>query len=231
MSEVTEKEKDNIYIYREDESDLDDSPLNFSSSEIDDDNESAQNIDVSKGKSGIGILLGIMFNPIQGWKKLRRIKLNVETLQSGCFYPLLALLALSKFAIYFYSPGISLSSVITDSVIIFVSYFFGYFCILMTLRVFLSKELFANFESDFGKEYIIIGLSTLALFSIFTELLPMLWPILIFLPLWTIYLLYKGSRFFKLSESHVLRFMVLTCGSIIGMPILINWLLTEILPY
>lgn len=218
-------EKENIYyIYQEEkEPDTDQQSIE------EDSNEDEQ--ELTHSQNAFLMLLNIMFNPVQGWKNLRRSKLSVESLQSGCFYPILAVLALSNFSEYFYSVNVSLSSVVTKAVISFVSYFFGFFCVLIVLKILLPKNTLMNFEGEFGKNYIITGLSTLALFSILTNLLPMLWPVLIFLPLWTLYLLYKGSRFFKMAETQELRFLIVTCVAVIGVPLLIDWALNEILPY
>lgn len=226
-------ENEPMYELEEEESEQDDSPLNYAQTQELEEEEISEDESISektKKSAAFSLLFQIMFNPVQGWKKLRRQKINVEYLQGASFYPLLALLALSEFADYFYSVNITLSAVITKAVIAFVSYFFGYFSIIILLSIFLPRQLSENFEKDFGKDYIVIGLSTLAIFSIITNILPMLWPILIFLPLWTIYLLYQGSRFFKLPENKVPRFMIVTIVSIIGVPLLLDWALTELMP-
>lgn len=224
------QEEDNIYIYKDDE-DPDDSPMNYASSHLEEDTGENENQKEKRKISAFRLLLLIMFNPVEGWKRMRRESITPENLQSGCFYPVLALLALSKFSDYYYSVNVTLSNIVTSAVIAFVSFFFGYFCILFLLSKLLVANTRKNFEENFGKNYIIVGLTTLAIFSIITDLLPMLWPVLIFLPLWTLYLLYKGSRFFQMAKNQELRFLVITCASVIGIPLLIDWGLTELLPY
>lgn len=232
---MSELDNDNIYVYKEEEDsqDLDNSPYNFASEEsLDQEDETEEESEIeNKQIAPFKLLLEIMFNPVQGWKHLRRSKVKPESLQTGCFYPLLAFLAISKFADYIYSVHVTLNVVITQAIVAFVSFFFGYFCILFLLTSFLPKHTRENFDNEFGRGYVIINLSTLAIFSIITDFLPMLWPVLIFLPLWTLYLIYRGSRFFKLAESQVLKFLVLTSGSIIGIPLLIEWVLNQLLPY
>ncbi|MCH5238116.1 MAG: hypothetical protein J1E95_10020 [Muribaculaceae bacterium] len=220
-------EDDNIYIYRE-ENDPDDTPENYSSETNQKDEEINEN--PGKCKYPFRLMLKVMFAPVQGWKTLRREAATPEFFQTGCFYPLLALLALSQFADFFYSSRITLSSVITAGVIAFVSYFFGYFSVLSFLRIVFPKEIGEYFENNYGKVYIMLSMSTLVLFSIFTNLLPMLWPVLIFLPLWTIYIMYRGIRFFKLPESYTLKFTIFSCVSVIGFPLLIDWALNALLP-
>ena len=225
------KEDDNIYILEE-EQDPDQSPMNFAAYG---DEERLKEEQEEKGtntrKTSFGLLMKIMFNPVEGWKSLRRSNISLEGLQAGCFYPLLALLSISEFADYFYSVNIGLSQIMTKAVVIFVSFFFGFYCIQMVLSLLLPKDMAEKYEGRFGKEYSVVALSTLALFSIITNLLPMLWPILIFLPIWTLYIMFKGARFFKFEEKQEMKFFVLAAISAIGIPLLIEWGLTELLPY
>lgn len=230
-----EKEKDNIYVYDEDE--IDTSPLNYAAYDLDNEDEEIENKEnqkdqeISGSKSSFGLLFKIMFQPVEGWKDLRRRGLRFEELQTGCFYPLLAVLAISKFAEYFYSVNVSLAQLVTEAIVAFVSFFFGFYSIQMVLSWILPEEVAVKMEERYGKEYLIISLSTLAIFSILTDLLPMLWPILIFLPIWTLYIMFKGVRFFKLDPSKEMKFYILTVVSVIGIPLLLEWGLNFIMPY
>lgn len=229
---MSTEDNDNIYVLPEE--DPDDSPLNFAAynhEESNEDEKENENPLLEQKVSSFGLLFKIMFNPVEGWKTFRRSGIKNETFQAGCFYPLLAILALSKFADYFYSVDVSLSGLVTGAVIVFVSFFFGYFGVLMLLSAILPKDQAKVFDEKFGKEYISVAMSTLALFSIFTEILPMLWPILIFLPIWTLYLMFKGVRFFKFPEKVEMKFYVLASIAVIGIPLAIDWLLNAIMPY
>lgn len=229
------EDNDNYYILDEekDEELHDDSPRNFAAYDIDEEENINEEESAGSNKevSPFGLMFKIMFSPVEGWKKLRRSGIKIESIQSGCFYPLLALLALSKFSEFFYSVNVSLSQVVTQAVIAFVAYFFSYFCILMVFSWLLKKEIHERFEAGFGKEYIMMALATLVLFSILTDILPMLWPILFFMPLWTIYIMFKGVRFFKFPQSGEMRFYIYAVLLVIGMPLLIDWGLNALIPY
>ena len=229
---MSTEDRDNLYILEEENEDIDTSPRNFAAYEDEErieENNDEQTEEVNK--SAFSLLIRIMFNRVEGWKRLRRSNISIENLQSGCFYPILAFLAISKFADYFYSVNVTLTKIISEAIIAFVAYFFGFFCIAMILNWFLPQEVAEKFDSKFGKEYTIVALSTLALFSIITDLLPMLWPILIFLPIWTLYIMFKGVRFFKLPPNQETKFYVISSASVIGIPLLIEWALASVLPY
>lgn len=225
------EDNDNLYVLEEEEDDFlkeDNSPKNYAAYP-EEENEEVMEEEVAEEKSALSLLFTIMFNPVEGWKKLRRSKIKLEEVQSRCFYPVLALLALSKFADYIYSVNVSLSQVITEGVVSFVSFFFGYFCIQMFLSWVSKKDVYEKVDSLYGKEYITISLTTLAIFAILRDLLPMIWPILFFLPLWTIYLMFKGVRFFKIEPKREMTFYVSAILSVIGMPLLIDWALNSLL--
>lgn len=228
---MTEEREDNIYVYHEDDRDTDDSPYNYAAQHPEEETEIQEESEKRKQLTPFSLLIKVMFNPVEGWKNLRRGKFEVQELQSGCFYPLLSLLALSNFADYFYSVDVTISQIITKAVISFVSFFFGYFSIIVLLKTFLPKNVADYFNQRFGQDFVILSLSTMAIFSIVINLLPMLWPILIFLPLWTIYIMYKGSKFFKMNENQTIKSVVWIFGSVIGVPVLIDWILNTLLPY
>lgn len=227
-------DQDNYYVLDEEQNIIeDDSPRNFASYSLEEEEEAEDNNNrlSKKNKSSLGLLFKIMFNPVEGWKDLRRSGMKLEALQSGCFYPLLALLAISEFADFFYQVNVDLSQVVTKGVVIFVAFFFGYFSIPIILNWVLPKDMMEKFDSLFGKEYVMISLSTLAIFYMLTNLLPMLWPILIFLPIWTFYLMFKGVRFFKFAPRQEMKFFIYSSFAVVGVPLFIEWTLSSILPY
>ena len=231
------EDNENLYNLEEEisQEEEDDSPFNFASyegdeSEIEEESDSVEQKSPGRFRA-FGLLLKIMFSPVEGWKSLRRSKIGVEEIQSGCFYPLLALLAMSKFADFFYSVNVSLTQVVTEAIVAFVAFFFGYFCIPVVLSWVLPKDVTEKFDCNFGKIYTVVALSTLVIFSIFRDLLPMLWPILIFLPIWTLYIMFKGVRFFFFENGRDMRFFLMAGAAVIGMPLIIDYVLNLIMPY
>ena len=232
------EDNDNLYIIEEEKGketdnssdNLENSPLNYAAyHEIEDEAEEIAD-KTEKVRSPFSFLIKIMFNPVEGWKSLRRSGLSIDSFQSGCFYPLLALMAISKFVDLFYTVDTNISQIITKAVISFVAFFFGNFCIQMVMSWILPKEMAQKFEEKFGKEFTLVALSTLVLFSILTNILPMIWPILIFLPIWTLYIMFKGVRFFKFPVEKEMKFFILVSCAMIGIPSVIEWALYSIIP-
>lgn len=242
-----EQENDNLYIYSEEDieadtesiaieankyKDLDNSGPNFSQADGWKDGDNPGKGDNGEGAKDVSpflLMLKVLFNPVEGWKTVRRSGMKAEQMQQGCFYPLLGILSACQFANLFYSSRASVSGVLVDALIVFVSFFFGYFCIMLILKT-IPSALESEKESDFAKVFVTLCLSTLCLFFSVIELLPMLWAVLIFLPLWTIYIICKGVRFFRFPESRHIAYTTMLSLMIVGVPCVIDWILKEILP-
>lgn len=214
----------------EDKKSFDDNNLNESTNDFDNYILSEENENIEKKNSIFLILLKILISPIDGWKELRRRNIKTEKIQSDCFYPLLAILAMANFINFLYVPHISVSTIVIDAVKSFISFFFGYFCIIILLRSVLPYGTNTIFTTEFGKNFILMALSSLCLFSILLVLFPMVWAILIFSPLWTIYSVCKGIRFFKLPSKGSVRFILTVCSAIILVPLGLEWLFNSLLP-
>ena len=83
-------------------------------------------------------------------------------------------------------------------------------------------------KKDIGKEFVMMNLSTLALFLAAMNIFPMIDAILVFLPLWTVYLIYKGVKILRVPVMLEARTKVILIFLIIGIPLFWNWLLDTV---
>lgn len=171
------------------------------------------------------LLLEMMINPVEGWKRIRRSKNSVEDVSRECFYPLIGIAAASCFLECLWKHSISLNIATINALKTFVAFFFGYFLVLMLIKIFFPKAIKSISESDYGKKFVMYNLSTLALFYILYGCLPMIGPILVFLPIWTIYLILRGSGFFVFPSEKASLLRTLLCVFIIGTPIAVYWII------
>lgn len=229
---MEENDNDNIYIYTEEPDEipeLDDSGPNYSQADTshEQNKPEKQPDDI---RNPFLLLLKVMLNPVEGWKSVRRAKSTPETVERRCFLPLVAVLSASEFAGLFYSSRVGISQTLVEAVKSFVSFFFGYYCIMILLKMLMPKVLAKSLDSDFGKVFVLYSLSTLCLFYTATELLPMLWAILIFLPLWTVYIICRGTRFLQFPDNKQITCTAVLCLVVVGIPSFISWVLGVILP-
>lgn len=224
-SEVTEGEA--VHQEYDEPEDLDNSGPNYSQ---------ALRTDTGPGDTPpkkpdlFSLLFKVMFGPVEGWKAVRRSRVTVEQAQQGCFYPLVALVAIGRFAELFYAPRTPLSDVVVAALSAFVSFFAGYFCIMILLQAILPAKCLDSAGRDFSKVFVTMSLSTLCVFCFALEVLPTLWAVLVFLPLWTVYIVCKGVRFFKFPGNREIRYTALVCLLIVAVPSGIDWVLNQILP-
>lgn len=177
-----------------------------------------------KGRNAFLLLLNILMTGTAGWKDLRRSRLTPEQTAAGCFYPIVALVSVCRFADWFYLPEFNLSTTLVSAVSIFASFFFSYFAVQVVCRWLFPYAAKAKTDTPYFKLIVQYALASLALFWIPAEVLPILEPLTVFLPIWTAFIVTKGIRFLRLPEQHINRCMVTIVVTVIVMPYLFMWL-------
>lgn len=177
-----------------------------------------------KGRNAFLLLLNILMTGTAGWKDLRRSRLTPEQTAAGCFYPIVALVSVCRFADWFYLPEFNLSTTLVSAVSIFASFFFSYFAVQVVCRWLFPYAAKAKTDTPYFKLIVQYALASLALFWIPAEVLPILEPLTVFLPIWTAFIVTKGIRFLRLPGQHINRCMVTIVVTVIVMPYLFMWL-------
>lgn len=219
---------DDLAVYPKTEDDEEDDEEDDDAVEDDDETESEEEV-AEKGHSPSGVLLKTMLTPVEGWKELKRARFKTEDFAAGCFYPLAALAAVSECASLFFEANKSISDWAMDGLATFITFFFGYFTILAAGSVILPKKSRDFLKKDIGKQFVMLNLSTLAIFWVFIQAIPMIEPVLVFLPIWTIYLIFKGVRVLRIPSEVENSTTGYLCMFMIGIPVLWNWIMTEFL--
>lgn len=188
----------------------------------------ADNSDAKKSrKSPLGLMFRTMLTPVEGWKALKRAKLTSEEVAARAFYPLLALAAISEASSFFYEANYTFSEWAVSGLVTFISFFFGYFTVLLAASIFLPKELKELPKKDICKQMVLLASSTLPLFYVLGRMLPMLDAVLVFLPIWTIYIVFKGIRLLRVPKEKENTVAGIFCTLTVGCPIFWMWLLSE----
>lgn len=174
------------------------------------------------------LMLKTIATPVEGWKALKRAHVPPENMASQCFYPLLAFAAASCFANFVYDPDATLTGTLTEAVVEFVKFFLGYFAVISACKL-LPEEINLRVGMPFGRNFVMLAMSSLVIWSVLLEWLPMASPVLSFLPLYTVYMIFKGVKFLRIPENRltlaaaVISLVTLVAPYIIG--ILFNLLL------
>lgn len=176
------------------------------------------------------MMLKAMFSPVEGFKNIRRSKISSDKFASDCFYPLITLASLARFTQLFYDADATITATMIDAVILFISMFFGYFTAILSGKWLLLKQPAAALTKNYGKIFVMTGFCSLCLFYILFRLYPLLAPVWGMLPIWTIYIIWKGTKFLGTKEAGDARTKVTLSFVTISSPLAWYWIFSEILP-
>ncbi len=175
--------------------------------------------------------LYLFISPDKAWLRIFKSGTHSDDTARRVFYPLIALSAALEFLALVYNQGEQLSAVIQQAVITFITWFIGYFgIVLIAAHTLLGEESKELASSSNGKKMIMLSLASLTIFYIAAELLPMLEPILVFAPLYTVFLITRGVKVIGVPADMRTRIAVSYSILTIGIPMLIRWLFETIMP-
>lgn len=205
----------------------------YNEENIDDDGEVEDTDQVSSSRQSLSpfsALLRVMFGPVTGWKALKRARLKPERMGAVCFVPMVSFAALSTFAAMFYDPESSGLQLTIDTVVTFASYFFGYFLLPLLAAPMLDEKGRKNLDSPFGRNAMMLCFTTLAIFRIIGNVLPVFGPVTVFLPLWTIYMIHRLVPVMQVRKEHWAKATVILSLLVVGLPAAWDYLLSLLLP-
>lgn len=174
-------------------------------------------------------MLLVFISPVSGWKKLKSSEISADNYASNMFYPLLALTSASVFFEKFHSREVELQSMLIQAIACFATYFFSYFIIQMLCRLLFTGDKLKEIGGNFGKIFCMTILATLCIYMLVENIIPMLGTILVFLPIYTIYIMYKGFPILLLPKFRTQSTLFFLIGLNIIIPFLIFKFLTSIL--
>lgn len=203
----------------------------FESYQIDDEDES-DNPQPARRHTLWELVPQVMIMPTSGWEKMRASGPSPDVATIRFLLPLSLLSGASVFFSLLYPNVNSLGTeensftiLLVNAVIMFCSFFIGYYVALLLEKIFLPKDMRDFPHSNFGKLMTMTGIGTLALFHILFEAFIMLDFILVFLPLWTIFILYKGIQQSGFHSEKELLAVGVICVVVIASPTLVEWIL------
>lgn len=174
----------------------------------------------------------IMVTPTSGWAMAKNNGPSPELAIIRFFLPLCIITGVSVYfnLLYPRQSGVlndknALTTLLVNAVIQFCSFFIGYYLALVMAKVFLPKDTRQLPHTPYGKLLIMTGVATLAFFHILFEALPMFDSILVFLPLWTIFILFKGMEYGKIKSDKSILAIGVICVVTIASPTMIEWIL------
>lgn len=179
------------------------------------------------------VMLKTLSSPLQGWRELKNTGLGPEAVGCRLYFPMCGIAACSEFINLIYDADATVHSCLIAAILLFIAFFFGYYTALLFASMLLPKEERKILNTNFAKSFLMIAMSTLVLFYILYNIIPILGPVIGFFPLWTVYSIYKGVKVVKLlrvREEYTSRVWIVLSAACIISPMFWNWLLDELIP-
>lgn len=174
--------------------------------------------------------LYLLVAPYGGWKRLKNAGYTADYYARVLFYPLLALMAVARFALLVYGADVSVSVILQQAIGLFVAGFAGYYATIVLARSFLPREARIKIETRFGKVYVMTCLSGFALCMTVFELIPGIGMVFAAAPIYVTYLMVKGVRYLRIPKDEETPTIILLILLIIGIPTAIYTVLEMMMP-
>ena len=178
----------------------------------------------------LGYLIQIILSPSRGWDDVALSKLTLHEALVNGFYPLLGVASCTVFVQGFYDSVLTLSVLIENAVIMFVSYFISYFLASFLFAVFGGRLVNGVLDEERYNMFIVFNLSILVLIAMLRNCLPMSLSLVEFLPVFVLLAMWMGHRYLDVEEGKAWQF-TLFCGlSVLTPPFLLEFLFKLLLP-
>lgn len=174
--------------------------------------------------------LYLLVSPVNGWKRIKNARYTPQFLAGHLFFPLLALMTLCRFAGMFYNSDETLSRTLQMAVCLFVAGFAGYYAVVALGRTFLPPEAQQKIDTNFGRVYVMVNLSVLALAMTIFELVPGIGVLFLVVPIYAAYLMVKGVKLLRIPDSEQKPAAVLLTLLLLAVPSLIYMVLEWMMP-
>lgn len=166
----------------------------------------------------------VMTMPNYGWTLARDHGPLAEVAVLRFLLPLSLISGGAEFFSLLYPNAPSFTGALVGAVVMFCSFFLGYYIALVMAKLFLPREERGFPHSQYGRLLAMTGVATLAIFHILFKLLPMFDFIIEFFPLWTIFLLYKGMKIADVPQEKWTVSLAVVCLAVICSPPLVEWI-------
>ena len=173
------------------------------------------------------VILRVMTMPTSGWERVKKRGPSPDIASLRFLLPVSLLSGASEFFSLLYQPGqVEFAGIMVAGVISFFSYFLGYYLSLLLAKLFLPKVARYFPSTDYGKLVAMTGVSSLAIFHLVYKALPIFDFILEFLPIWTIFMVFKGMQIAGIEPEKAAFSMGVMCLVVIASPVLLESILS-----
>lgn len=185
-------------------------------------------------------IIQLILSPAQGWEDLaeddrmadgRRGDINIRRLYFSCFIPLIAFVAATSFVKMIYDGGPTFLEALQTSIIEFFSLFLSYHLAVYAFSWAVPRLVPQEEKADNRRCAIMIlyCISVIALIFMLGNLIKVSLALIQFLPLYVLFILWKGAGYVGVTEKNIGLFMIMASmavlGSVYGLSFIFNILM------
>lgn len=173
--------------------------------------------------------LQLVLAPVKGWEDISADGLNDNLLLKQGLLPLLVLTAISSFISLIFEADVSIVGVLQQAIITFMKYFATYYLACLVFTLYLPRCISVEFSLKKCHTFIIYGITLLSLVNIVENCIPVELAVLFIMPIYVLYILWRGLRYMCVSFEGVGTFIFITILSILLPPYMLQYLFEIVL--
>lgn len=170
-------------------------------------------------------MLQLVLSPRRGWEDIAVDNVQSRRLLLGGYIPLIIVTALTCVPGFWYHSDATVTGVIQQSVSCFVKFLAGYYIASFFFSLYMPSCTGGEVNPNKNATFIIYSLGLLSMMNILTNLLPMVPDMLYLIPVYIVFIMWRGITYMEVKFNGVLTFMILNLLTVIVPPFLIQYLL------
>ncbi len=163
--------------------------------------------------------------PRYGWEVINDSNIPTGKVFHNAYLPMLFVLALSCFVPMIYDRTITFATSLMTGIVMFWTYFLSYYIIIYLIGSLYPEMVKTEGATARMNDFVLYNLIFLVLLSILRYLLPSDFTPVLFLMLYVIWMVIRGTGSLFVKSHKVTRFVIISSVLLLGMPLLIKAIL------
>lgn len=174
-------------------------------------------------------MLQLVLSPKRGWEDIAVDDIPANRLLTGGFIPLIIVNALSCLTGFLYHDDISTLAIVASMISSVVMFLVPYFLASFFFSLYIPSCTGGTMRMNKNHTFIIYSLSIMVVMDILIHLLPMVPDMIFLLPIYVLFIMWRGLAYMEVKFDGVISFLVLNILTVLLPPFIFNYLFKLIL--
>lgn len=172
----------------------------------------------------------LLLSPLKGWEDVDNDGFDAHRLFTKGLLPFLAITSVSVWLQLIYPHDGSAVVALEQMIVCFVKFFATYYLALFFFTLYLPTLTEMEFSMQKCTTFIIYGVGIVALINLVQNCMPVDVPLLLVLPVYAVYVLWRALRYLTISFGGVIKFILLIIFTLVAPPYILQYLFNFIVP-